>query len=868
MALSSQQPRRTFLKRMLAGGGVAAFAPYVRTQLGSRAGDAAVVLKHYPISHGGIRPVFHPGLGVSINGQTCIRYLRFLRPARIDRLKLSLTNDAEAGRWQPAVPTHPAHLIISVLDEGSGRWRTVKQVALPANPVIIGKGLSQDMSTDEMTAILNKAKEETCHLTELGGLCTDHLRVECDREHPVWPSHGECNGGPFNVPFAILNPLEALGERLSDDPVTSLRTPLLRKQDIRPEAPSGMTVGDRPDMLLYQGDCLSVGFSLRRPMLMHLGWDAFHRGHAGENRLTKSLVNSGGTPRLGVSGPMLRTLRADCGAHLWTGEVSVKGNTVSYRNLHSAVDGLTVDAVFTIEPERLLLELTQHCRTAMPVLEFEAWRLAWDIGAAITGGAAMPTLLPGRNGDVSLPMLWAASEVGCLSCRVVDNPSADIRMQVESYRFQQMVTGGLYLGTHPDNDSCMMIPAGTRRAALEFAITTLGPATEPSSGKLGQGILTRWPAPFACYRPEYRGFSNHSASTNCHMNQAEAIEVICLTSKPPTGPDPVDMARFTITRALMDGGGYGYFRNFYLDSYPELLSAAGRIHQVRPDLAWLEKIKPGLLQALSRMLGTLDEDGLVRCRDLSGNTGSHRWSDNTMDVVGFGHQDAYVNAWSYRGFRNAAAMLVELGQGVMAEKCRKAAAGIHAAYSRTFLNPRTGLVVGWRSRDEQLHDYAFIYVNGIAIALGLIEESAARKALAKLEQLREAQGIASARLGLPLNLLPIPPGDQPATINGFPRTFEYYTDGSLSTVANYYLRALSLYGLRDEAQRLARDLDEAYAYGVFDGGNGSGVEFHSWEGMTNGYEGTFICNFTPLYAIAVEQGALAPFDPEWWPAGG
>ena len=99
-------------------------------------------------------------------------------------------------------------------------------------------------------------------------------------------------------------------------------------------------------------------------------------------------------------------------------------------------------------------------------------------------------------------------------------------------------------------------------------------------------------------------------------------------------------------------------------------------------------------------------------------------------------------------------------------------------------------------------------------------------------------------------------------------TFEYYTDGSMSAFVKYYLRALSVYGFKKEAQRLARDLDEAFAYGVFDGGNGSGAEFHSWEGMCNGYEGTLIIIFGTLYAVAIEQGVLAPFDPEWWPAAG
>ena len=54
---------------------------------------------------------------------------------------------------------------------------------------------------------------------------------------------------------------------------------------------------------------------------------------------------------------------------------------------------------------------------------------------------------------------------------------------------------------------------------------------------------------------------------------------------------------------------------------------------------------------------------------------------------------------------------------------------------------------------------------------------------------------------------------------------------------------------------------------TFNGGNHSGKEFHTWEGMAIGYEGTMYSSFGSLYAIAVEQGVIKPFDPEWWPAG-
>ena len=257
------------------------------------------------------------------------------------------------------------------------------------------------------------------------------------------------------------------------------------------------------------------------------------------------------------------------------------------------------------------------------------------------------------------------------------------------------------------------------------------------------------------------------------------------------------------------------------------------------------------------------------CRDLSGNSGSFRWSCNSMDVIGFGHLDAYVNAFSYRAFRNAAILFKQLGKLELAQRCQEAAQGIKMAYTGQFLNPETGWVAGWRSCDGQLHDYAFTYINGMAVSFGLLEPDQARQTMSKLEQLRLENGIASAFYGIPCNLLPLHPDDHilPQIMYSVQPTFETYTDGSLSGwPATYYLRALSICGMKENARKMADEMEAGYASGYFNGGVGSGREFRSWEGLPNGYEGTLIGCFSPLYSIAIEKGLMTPPSPEWWPA--
>ncbi len=240
-----------------------------------------------------------------------------------------------------------------------------------------------------------------------------------------------------------------------------------------------------------------------------------------------------------------------------------------------------------------------------------------------------------------------------------------------------------------------------------------------------------------------------------------------------------------------------------------------------------------------------------------------------MDVVGFGHNDAYVNAWSYRAFRIVAVLFRAVGDPTRAMQAAKAAAALRRAYAPALVNPVTGWVAGWRSRDGQLHDYGFLWINGPAIAFGLLDGGTARQALTGLEALRCKVGLGSARLGLPCNLLPIDPEDQMITayanLNGQP-SFELYTDGGTSGSAGYYLRALATYGFTEAAVRLADELDEGYAHDLFTGPIGEGQEFLSWEGLQTGYEGTLICRLDSLYAIAIQKRVLAPFVPEWWPA--
>jgi hypothetical protein len=817
------------------------------------------------VSHAHIRKILHPRLGVEVDGRSCVRYLRFRRRVRIAHLELPRVT---AGRWEPNSLTHPAHVTVSVL--AGGHWRVIKDIHFPPDPRISGEGLDRETSPEEMNQRFKAIQAEAPLRIDLDSFETDHLRVECDREHPIWQNHGDCSTGAAGhaVPFSLLTRLSAHGEDLTTAPDTAVYyQPILKLSTIAPRAPRGMTTRRHLHSIWFTGPQLSVAFSLRRPVITHLGWDAEGFNQAGHNRLVTRRLDAflTGSAAAGASGPMMRTVAIDCSASHWSGTVHVRGNRIHYRNLRSAA-GVRLEAIFTVEPARILLELKQWAERDTPAIEAEAWRLAWDLKKGMTATAGTPTRAEGRAGDVQLPAMFASDAVGCLSCRVLEG---NARLQSDSYREGGVTTGGIVLATGTQGDP-LWITRKPVRAVIEFAVANLQPVGATPRAKVAPAIRKHWASVFSNFRSEYAGFSNHAASTNCHVNQHGCIDVAVFTAKPKVGPNPVDLARFTIERGLLDGSGYGYWRNLYLDADPILVSSAGRIHQAAPDAAWLQRVRPGIAEAAERMLATFGSEGLSVCRDLSGNTGSHRWSSNACDMVGFGHMDAYVNAWTYRALRNATALLLAAGDTALAARCRTQADAMRKPFADYLVNPKTGWVAGWRSRDGQLHDAAYLWVNGFACAFGVLEPRLAKRALTRLEALRTRMGLTEAPLGVPINLLPIPEGDQPAHVSAGAAAaqWEIFCNGSIwPGSGEYYLRALATHGLKPQARRLARDLEKGYLSDVMSPGISEGAEFFSWEGMACGYEGTFVLNFGTLYALAIERGLFKPPQPEWWPAG-
>lgn len=88
---------------------------------------------------------------------------------------------------------------------------------------------------------------------------------------------------------------------------------------------------------------------------------------------------------------------------------------------------------------------------------------------------------------------------------------------------------------------------------------------------------------------------------------------------------------------------------------------------------------------------------------------------------------------AYQALYYGAAMADAVNKQDLAVRCLSMAPVLKNTYVKSLYNPDTGWFAGWRSRDGKLHDYAFLYINGMAVSYGIIEGKFAHDVIKRLE---------------------------------------------------------------------------------------------------------------------------------------
>lgn len=420
-----------------------------------------------------------------------------------------------------------------------------------------------------------------------------------------------------------------------------------------------------------------------------------------------------------------------------------------------------------------------------------------------------------------------------------------------------------------DNQVTITLPSGGR--AHRFEVAAVYPEFSGAGDSRYDGYRRDFLSMFQL-NPRRRCLANNSASDACAFTVFEYAMMAAPLPALAPGLSALDLIRQTLDRYIGEMKGYGMIgyqsdprlKFDFLDTYPSLVIAASIYVRASGDADWARR-NYSIIKTWADKLIEFDHDGdgLMEY-PLSGNSGS--WIDdlsylpsNWWDTIGFGHKDAYSNALAYKAFQDMAEFSSVAGFPKDANLFEGRARKLKEVYYDTFYNLVTGVLAGWKSADGKLHDYYFLFVNGMAVTYDLVSLDQGNRIWDKLLAKMDEAGYRRFDLGLPGNLIPVRREDyashskrwgyseKPDGSDGFQI---YENGGATACYAYYTVRALQMLGRQKEADVILYPMLEGFASGRFQGRgpNGRTYDWIDWNGSPNGYEGLLVDNYLTLLA--------------------
>lgn len=437
-----------------------------------------------------------------------------------------------------------------------------------------------------------------------------------------------------------------------------------------------------------------------------------------------------------------------------------------------------------------------------------------------------------------------------------------------------------YESSRPDQVAQLSLPGATfdhRRVTYTLDVTAIYPRVPGIEDDPRFDAFRRNWLNALQLNPTLHALANNTASDSCAFCYYEFADIAALTPTLAPGLTALDVVRQTLDRMLAGGNAYGGpavpdHPCATSDTYPSLVIAAANCVRAGHSDAWLAANYEGIRAWAESMLATdSNGNGLTKfC--LSGNSGT--WGEgfpklrpaNWWDTIGFGYEDAYGNALAYRAFGDMQMLAHKLGKTADGARYRTAAEKLRSAYFDRFFDPATGVLGGWRSADGQLHDYYFLWVNGIAIHYGLVPRAQANSIMDKLLAKMKEVGYDKFNMGLPGNLITVPLKDyvhktpdarfgggvRPDNSDGFEN---YENGGATGDFAFFTLAALYDLGRKTEADQILFPMLEGYGACGFEGSNAQGRsnDWRRWDGTPMGYEGYLADNYYAMLAVPLRQ---------------
>jgi hypothetical protein len=428
--------------------------------------------------------------------------------------------------------------------------------------------------------------------------------------------------------------------------------------------------------------------------------------------------------------------------------------------------------------------------------------------------------------------------------------------------------------------------AGQSAVTYTFTVTSIYPPFPGVEKKKYDGFRRNYLNLFQV-NPKLQVLANNSCSDPCAFTLF--LSSMLATKTPPLADSltALDVLRMSVERYLNGMKAYGMFGYNgtwedkdsgtdnsksqpydYLDTYPSLVISACNYIRGSKDYKWAELYYPKIREWMGRqMKRDYNKNGLVEY-ELSGNSGS--WNGvvrpaNWWDTIGFGYEDAFSNALTYDALNLMVMVADLLGKKDDAELYRHLALKLKQSYFKTFYNPKTGVLAGWKSRDGKLHDYYFLMVNSMAVYYNLVPEDRIKDIMMNLWNKMQEVGYNDFTLGVPGNLVSVRREDythpDPRWGGGKKEdgsdAFQRYENGGASLNWSYYtLKAFEKAGLNEQLQKITDGILSGIDAGEFQGSctkGGMTKDWKTWKGDCWGYEG-FLCDgYLVLLALNPED---------------
>ncbi|ACB76196.1 hypothetical protein [Opitutus terrae] len=623
--------------------------------------------------------------------------------------------------------------------------------------------------------------------------------------------------------------------------------------------PRGVTAEVRDGSVRYRTREFEVGFAVGRPGFSFFGLHVEDDANAGINLLTTR-------PPLFHQGPQLHPLGAPpliapavrCDLE---GAVRVKGATVRYA---FSTGGQHYTLTWRVSSQGLELRAERSAERAL-----FAWHsAAWQIGLRNSASPSQVLgrlLMDGESGAVALPALLTLPAFGSWDIRS-SSPAGWARSDCR--RSQDVNTLELKVGEERTPEGMYRLPAGTHRAIFTLTPHRPGALLHASAPAVAKRAVarTRWTA--LTFRSDTATLSNNGASMHCPICMDTWSAIAPGLGEVFPGLPATEFLRLSLERWLTGGPGYAAGRllqggrahdadDEYLMTGASALLGLGNFLRQTATRGWFREYRPWITAKLrAAEQRDLDGDGLIESAYRTGVSGTSQWSTCWFDVISFGWKDAFANAILYGALGALEGGLERCDEKAEARTLRAWAERLKLNYRAAFWNEQTGWLAGWRCRAGKLHDYAFLPINGAAVAVGLIEGAEARVMLRRLLTEAARVRMPDAALGMPGNLWPIPDFDLADIMQGYPLGY-YQNGGRTHSQTRHLIMGLYRCGLTREADRLLKRLCVGFADARVFGGNQSGVDWRYWDDRPCGYEGLLTDQFGVLEPILWRWGAQA-----------